>query len=51
VGELHHAAAKVFAGLYAMFSGLLLLVSVGVMLAPVFHRFLHRFHLDPDSDT
>jgi hypothetical protein len=50
VGELHHPAGKVFAGLYAMFSGLVLLVSVGVMLAPLFHRFLHRFHLDPDRD-
>lgn len=51
VGELHHAAGKIFAGLYAMFSGLVLLVSVGVMLAPLFHRFLHRFHLDLDSNT
>jgi hypothetical protein len=51
VAELRHPAGKVFAGLYAMFSGLVLLVSVGVMLAPVFHRFLHRFHLDLDHDT
>jgi hypothetical protein len=51
VGELHHPAAKIFAGLYAMFSGLVLLVSVGVMVTPLFHRFLHRFHLDPDRDT
>lgn len=51
VTELHHPAGKVFAGLYAMFSGLVLLVSVGVMLAPVFHRFLHRFHLDLDRDS
>jgi hypothetical protein len=51
VSELHHTAGKVFAGLYAMFSGLVLLVSVGVMLAPIFHRFLHRFHLDMDRDA
>jgi hypothetical protein len=51
VGELHHPAAKIFAGLYAMFSGLVLLVSVGVMVTPLFHRFLHRFHLDLDRDT
>lgn len=48
VTELHQPAGKIFAGLYAMFSGLVLLVSVGVMLAPLFHRFLHRFHLDLD---
>jgi hypothetical protein len=51
VGELHHPAGKIFAGLYAMFSGLVLLVSVGVVLAPLFHRFLHRFHLDLAGDT
>jgi hypothetical protein len=50
VGELHHPAGKIFAGLYAMFSGLVLLVSFGVMITPLFHRFLHRFHLDPDLD-
>jgi hypothetical protein len=51
VGELHHFSGKIFAGLYAMFSGLVLLVSVGVMVAPLFHRLLHRFHLDLDRDT
>jgi hypothetical protein len=51
IGEMHYPAGKIFAGLYAMFSGLVLLVSVGVMVAPLFHRFLHRFHLDPDHDT
>jgi hypothetical protein len=50
VSELHRVSAKIFAGLYAMFSGLVLLVSVGVILAPVFHRFLHKFHLDPEQD-
>jgi hypothetical protein len=51
VSELHHASGKIFAGLYAMFSGLVLLVSVGVMLAPLFHRLLHRFHLDPEQNS
>jgi hypothetical protein len=46
VNPLHTAGGKLFAGLYAMFSGLVLLVSAGVMIAPLFHRFLHRFHLD-----
>jgi hypothetical protein len=51
VNELHSRAGKIFAGLYAMFSGLVLLVSVGVMFAPLFHRFLHRFHLDLDRES
>jgi len=50
VTELHHPASKIFAGLYAVFSSLVLLVSVGVMVAPLFHRLLHRFHLDPDRE-
>ena len=39
-------AGKIFAGLYALYSGLAVLAIVGVMFAPVVHRFLHRFHAD-----
>jgi hypothetical protein len=39
---------KVFAGLYALYSGLLILVTAGVMLAPVLHRILHKFHWAED---
>jgi len=35
---------KLFAGLFALYAGLLLLVSVGLMLTPVVHRLMHRFH-------
>ena len=37
-------AGKVFAGLYALYAGLIFLVMAGVLLAPVMHRVLHRFH-------
>lgn len=37
---------KIFAGIYAIFSGLLLFGIAGLMLAPVFHRLLHHFHVD-----
>lgn len=46
VNELHTIAGKLFAAAYALFSGIVFLVAVGVLLAPVFHRFLHKFHLD-----
>ena len=46
VAELHTTAGKLFAGLYALYSGLVLLVAAGVLFAPVVHRFLHRFHLE-----
>jgi hypothetical protein len=40
------AAGKLFAGFYALFSGVAFLTTVGVLLAPVAHRFLHRFHVE-----
>ena len=36
---------KIFAGLYALYAGMIFLVAVGIGLAPVLHRILHRFHL------
>jgi hypothetical protein len=41
--------AKLFASLYALFCGVVFLSAVGVVLAPVFHRVLHRFHMDDAS--
>ena len=40
---------KIFAGIYAIVSGLLIFAVAGMMLAPVFHRILHDFHVD-DND-
>jgi hypothetical protein len=42
-------AGKIFAGCYALYCGLVLLISVGIVAAPLFHRFLHRFHLELDD--
>jgi hypothetical protein len=46
VGELHSNAAKIFAGIYALYSGLLLIVVSGIILAPLLHRVLHALHAD-----
>lgn len=46
VGVLPNDAAKVFASCYALFSGIALLTTVAVILAPLVHRFLHIMHLD-----
>ncbi len=35
---------KIFASCYALFSGLILLSTVGIVLAPWLHRMLHKFH-------
>jgi hypothetical protein len=37
---------KIFAGLYALYAGLIFLIAIGVALAPVLHRLLHKFHLE-----
>ena len=35
---------KLFAGLYALYAGLVFLIVAGVLLAPVLHRILHYLH-------
>jgi hypothetical protein len=39
-------AGKLFAGIYALYCGLVVILVTGVILAPVAHRILHRFHVD-----
>jgi hypothetical protein len=50
VGELKTTGGKVFAGSYAIFSGLIIIIATGFILAPVFHRALHRFHVETTGD-
>lgn len=40
---------KLFAGAYALYSGLIVLVAAGIIGAPVIHRAMHRFHLREDT--
>ncbi|HXD20805.1 MAG TPA: hypothetical protein VN654_27530 [Vicinamibacterales bacterium] len=49
VSDLHTRSAKVFAGLYALYSGIVVIAAASIILAPVFHRFVHRFHLEEDQ--
>jgi len=44
VDPLKTDAGKVFAGLYALYAGLVFLIVAGVLLVPVVHRVIHRFH-------
>lgn len=46
VDALHSRAGKLFAGIYALYSGLVLVGTAGLLLAPFMHRLLHRFHLE-----
>lgn len=42
---------KLFAGLYALYSGLVFLVAAGIILAPAVHRLLHQSHWEQDAKT
>jgi hypothetical protein len=46
VDTLHSDAAKIFASAYALFSGVVFITATGILLSPVFHRVLHRFHIE-----
>jgi hypothetical protein len=43
-------AGKLFASFYAIYSGVMLLASVGILLSPGLHRVLHRFHVPTDDE-
>lgn len=45
VNEMHTGLGKLFASFYALFSGVIFLSLVAILLAPLVHRFLHKFHL------
>ncbi len=46
VNTLTTDAGKIFAAIYALFSGLMLIGATGIVLSPIFHRVLHRFHIE-----
>jgi len=46
VNPLRNDAAKIFASCYALFSGLVLIGVMGIILTPITHRLLHKFHLE-----
>lgn len=50
VDALRTDPAKIFASLYAIYSGVIFLVTVGIIIAPIFHRIMHHFHLETAED-
>jgi hypothetical protein len=49
IGALNADGAKVFASLYALFSGVVFMTAMGITISPIFHRVLHQFHLDDED--
>lgn len=50
VDVLRTESGKLFASAYALYSGLAFLVVAGLLLGPIAHRVLHRFHLEDERD-
>lgn len=46
LGQLQTFYGKLFAGWYAIFCGIIFILTMGVIFSPLVHRFLHKFHLD-----
>jgi hypothetical protein len=50
VDPIRTTAGKLFASFYALYSGLAIISAAGILFAPIFHRFLHRFHVEAGED-
>ncbi len=48
VDPIKSTAGKIFASIYALYSGLALIAIVGILIAPILHRVLHIFHIAKD---
>jgi hypothetical protein len=51
VDRMETTAGKLFSTFYALYSGLAFLTMIAVLMAPIYHRIIHRFHLDNDQTT
>lgn len=51
VTSMTTAGGKIFAATYALYSGIAFVSIMAIITAPIFHRILHRFHLEEDDDT
>ena len=51
VDPMRTTAGKLFAACYALYSGIAFLSMMAVIVAPVAHRFIHKFHLASDDDA
>ena len=51
LAQLETFGGKLFAGSYALYSGLAVIVAMSIILSPVLHRLLHSFHLQSDKEN
>lgn len=50
VGDIKSDSGKVFASVYALFSGVAFITNIGFLLSPAIHRMFHSLHLDSSND-
>ena len=50
VGDFKNDTGKVFASIYALFSGLAFITIAGIIVTPVAHRLLHWFHVEEGKE-
>jgi hypothetical protein len=50
VDPMQSTGGKLFATVYALYSGVAFLSMMAVLLAPIIHRAMHKFHLDAEED-
>lgn len=50
LSPIQTTGGKLFAGFYALYSGAAFLIAIAVMLTPILHHFVHKFHLDSLGD-
>jgi hypothetical protein len=50
VGDLPNETAKIFAGCFALYAGVIFILAAGVLVAPGLHRILHRLHATPGKN-
>lgn len=46
VSTLETTPGKIFAGTFALYSSFVVVVAISLILAPILHRFLHKFHVE-----
>lgn len=51
LSDLKSSGGKLFEGAYALYSGLVLIISASLILGPVAHRFLHKMHLADEDES
>ena len=51
VDPIKTTAGKLFASFYALYCGMAIISAAGVLFAPIFHRFIHTFHVETENEV